>query len=156
MYGFPTLKTLFAGLACLPCLELHPSGTIVWRPSKTYKTSLKSHFRKDSVWTALRQSIGGDSTAYSMSMSVRSGDVLALLRAVRTFYERRAIPHQTQLRKDLISISITDYPDVKHYIAALEVIFNKLAALGDVIRIKCVDFTLSKVSPTNTLRSLVV
>ena len=77
--------------------------------------------------------IGGDSTAYSMSMSVKPGDVLSLLRAVRAFYERRAIPHQTQLRKELIRISISDYPDVKHYIAALELIFNKLAALGDVI-----------------------
>ena len=68
-----------------------------------------------------------------MSMSVRGGDVLALLRAVRAFYERRAIPHQTQLRKDLIRISVADYPDVKHYIAALGLIFNKLAALGDII-----------------------
>ena len=88
---------------------------------------------KNAAWTALRQAIGGDSTAYAMSMSVRGGDVLALLRAVRAFYERRAIPHQTQLRKDLIRISVADYPDVKHYIAALELIFNKLAALGDVI-----------------------
>ena len=56
-----------------------------------------------------------------------------LLRAVRSFYERRAIPHQTQLRKELNRISVSDYPDVKHYIAALELIFNKLAALGDVI-----------------------
>ena len=37
------------------------------------------------------------------------------------------------VRKDLIRISVADYPDVKHYIAALELIFNKLAALGDVI-----------------------
>ena len=88
---------------------------------------------KNAAWTALRQAIGGDSTAYSMSMSVKPGDVLSLLRAVRAFYERRAIPHQTQLRKELIRISISDYPDVKHYIAALELIFNKLAALGDVI-----------------------
>ena len=87
---------------------------------------------KDAAWTALRQSIGGDSTAYSMSMSVQSGDVLALLRAVRAFYERRVIPHQTQLRKELIRITVTDCPDVKHYVAALEHIFNKLAALGDV------------------------
>ena len=87
----------------------------------------------NAAWTALRQSIGGDSTAYSMSMSVKGGDVLALLRAVRSFYERRAIPHQTQLRKELNRISVSDYPDVKHYIAALELIFNKLAALGDVI-----------------------
>ena len=52
----------------------------------------------DAAWTALRQAIGGDDTAYSMSMSVKGGDVIALLRAVRSFYERRAIPHQTQLR----------------------------------------------------------
>ena len=87
----------------------------------------------DAAWTALRQAIGGDDTAYSMSMSVKGGDVIALLRAVRSFYERRAIPHQTQLRKELNRISVSDYPDVKHYIAALELIFNKLAALGDVI-----------------------
>ena len=87
----------------------------------------------DAAWTALRQAIGGDDTAYSMSMSVKGGDVLSLLRAVRSFYERRAIPHQTHLRRELIKISVTDYPDVKHYIAALELIFNKLAALGDVI-----------------------
>ena len=87
----------------------------------------------NAAWTALRQAIGGDSTAYSMSMSVKGGDVLSLLRAIRSFYERRAIPHQTQLRKELIRISVSDYPDVKHYIAALELIFNKLAALGDVI-----------------------
>ena len=36
---------------------------------------------KNAAWTALRQAIGGDSTAYAMSMSVRGGDVLALLRA---------------------------------------------------------------------------
>ena len=53
---------------------------------------------KNAAWTALRQAIGGDSTAYAMSMSVPSGDVLALLRAIRSFYERRAIPHQTQFR----------------------------------------------------------
>ena len=87
----------------------------------------------NAAWTALRQAIGGDSTAYSMSMSVKGGDVLSLLCAIRSFYERRAIPHQTQLRKELIRISVSDYPDVKHYIAALELIFNKLAALGDVI-----------------------
>ena len=87
----------------------------------------------DAAWTALRQAIGGDDTAYSMSMSVKKGDVLSLLRAVRSFYERRAIPHQTQLRKELIKISVSDYPDVKHYIAALELIFNKLAALDDVV-----------------------
>ena len=90
----------------------------------------------NAAWTALRQAIGGDSTAYSMSMSVKGGDVLSLLRAIRSFYERRAIPHQTQLRKELIRISVSDYPDVKHYIAALELIFNKLAALGTLFLIK--------------------
>ena len=51
----------------------------------------------NAAWTALRQAIGSDSTAYAMSMSVKSGDVISLLRAIRAFYERRAIPHQTQL-----------------------------------------------------------
>ena len=86
-------------------------------------------------------------------MSVKSGDVISLLRAIRAFYERRAIPHQTQLRKELIRITVADYPDVKHYIAALELIFNKLAALGDVIPDQVRRFHLLKGSQTSIIRS---
>ena len=85
----------------------------------------------NAAWTALRRSVGSDQAAYARSMSVNSGDVIALLRSLRTFYERRAVPLLTQLRKDLIRVNISDYPDFKHYTAALELIFAKLAALGD-------------------------
>ena len=83
------------------------------------------------AWTALRRSVGADATAYARSMAIKPGDVLALLRSLRAFYERRAVPLLTQLRKDLIRINISDYPDFKHYTSALELIFTKLAALGD-------------------------
>ena len=87
----------------------------------------------NAAWTALRRSVGSDQAAYASSMSVASGDVLALLRSLRAFYERRAVPLLTQLRKDLIKVNISDYPDFKHYVAALELIFSKLAAPGDIV-----------------------
>ena len=74
-----------------------------------------------------------DSTAFFRTMSLRTGDVLALLRSLRSFYERRSIPFQTQLRKDLIKMALSDYPDWKHYVAAMDVIFTKLAALGELV-----------------------
>ena len=66
-------------------------------------------------------------------MAERTGDVLALLRSLRSFYERRSIPVQTQLRKDLIKMTLAEFPDWKHYVATLDTIFTKLAALGEIV-----------------------
>ena len=92
-------------------------------------------WQTNTAWSALRRSIGMDSTAFFRTMSLRTGDVLALLRSLRSFYERRSIPFQTQLRKDLIKMALFDYPDWKHYVAAMDVIFTKLAALGELVRV---------------------
>ena len=90
-------------------------------------------WQTNTAWSALRRSFGMDSTAFFRTMSLRTGDVLALLRSLRSFYERRSIPVQTQLRKDLIKMTLSDYPDWKHYVAAMDVIFTKLAALGELV-----------------------
>ena len=49
-------------------------------------------WQTNTAWSALRRSIGMDSTAFFRTMSLRTGDVLALLRSLRSFYERRSIP----------------------------------------------------------------
>ena len=87
----------------------------------------------NTAWSAIRRAIGTDSVAFARTMSLRTGDVLALLRSLRAFYGRRAVPLLTQLRKDLIKTSLSDFPEWKHYVSALDIIFMKLAALGEVV-----------------------
>ena len=87
-------------------------------------------WQTNTAWSALRRSIGMDSTAFFRTMSLRTGDVLALLRSLRAFYERRSVPFQTQLRKDLLKMTLSDYPDWKRYVAAMDIIFTKLRLGG--------------------------
>ena len=71
-------------------------------------------WQTNTAWTALRRAIGPDSTAFSRTLALRTGDVLALLRALRSFYERRSVSVQTQLRKDLMKLSLAEFPDWKN------------------------------------------
>ena len=91
------------------------------------------NWQTNTAWAALRRSIGPDTAAFSRTMALRTGDVLALLRSLRSFYERRSVPVQTQLRKDLIKMTLAEFADWKHYVTALDTIFAKLAALGDIV-----------------------
>ena len=77
--------------------------------------------------------MAADTAVFTRTMALRSGDVLGLLRSVRSFYERRSVTLQTQLRKDLIRTVISDFSDLRHYVSALDLIFTKLAALGDFV-----------------------
>ena len=87
----------------------------------------------NTAWSALRRSMAADTAVFTRTMALRSGDVLGLLRSVRSFYERRSVTLQTQLRKDLIRTVISDFSDLRHYVSALDLIFTKLAALGDFV-----------------------
>ena len=85
------------------------------------------------AWQAIRRSIATEPVAIARTASVRSGDVVAFLRSLRSFYERRSVSQLTQLRRDLNKINISDYPTLKHYVAGLDSIFTRLSSLGDVV-----------------------
>ena len=85
------------------------------------------------TWTALRSSIGPETTAYATLASVEPGDSLGLLRILRANYERKSTPFRHQLLSDMASTALADFVDVRQYVAALDVFFTKLSKLNHVI-----------------------
>ena len=85
------------------------------------------------AWSALTKTIGSDTTAYSRTLSIPTGDVKALLRSLRTYFEASSVPHQHRLLTLLRKTNMADYPDLKAYVAQLETIFARLAKIGHVV-----------------------
>ena len=62
------------------------------------------------IWTALKNSIGEETTAYARTLAVESGDSLALLRSLRIYnYERNTVPFRHQLMAEMAKTVRADY-----------------------------------------------
>ena len=85
------------------------------------------------IWTALKNSIGEETTAYARTLAVESGDSLALLRSLRIYYERNTVPFRHQLMAEMAKTVLADYAGFKQYVAALETSFTRLAKMGHVV-----------------------
>ena len=85
------------------------------------------------TWTALRASIGSETTAYATLATVEPGDSLGLLRILRANYERKSTPFRHQLLSDMANTVQADFVGVRQYVAALDVYFTRLSKLNHVI-----------------------
>ena len=85
------------------------------------------------AWSALKKSIGPDTSAYALTLTVTMGDVTALLRVIRKNYEKSSVAEQHRLLSQLRRTNQADHKTVKSYVSALETLFVKLAKIGKVL-----------------------
>ena len=85
------------------------------------------------AWSALKKSIGPDTSAYALTLTVTMGDVTALLRVIRKNYEKSSVAEQHRLLSQLRRTNQADHKTIKSYVSALETLFVKLAKIGKVL-----------------------
>ena len=85
------------------------------------------------AWSAITKTIGPDTAAYARTLAITTGDVRALLRSLRVYFESSSVPHQHRLLSLLRKTNMADFPDLKAYVAQLETIFARLAKIGHVV-----------------------
>ena len=121
-----------AGLFPLFRISAFPRDVMATRADLDMCAAIPEAF-KGLAWTALKASIGPDTAAYAALMSVEPGDVLGLLRTMRSNFERKSTPYRHQLLSKLARTNLADYPGIRQYVAALDTFFNKLAKLNHVV-----------------------
>ena len=92
----------------------------------------------------VRSSLPANGPAQAKTLSIRAGDLKTLLRTIRTFYECNSINEQHSILTKLSNTSMTDFPDLRSYVASLDANFARLAKMGNPQRDDTKRFFLLK------------
>ena len=121
-----------AGLFSIYRLSAYPSDVLAAMADRANYVRIPPEIMR-LTWTALRASIGSETTAYATLATVEPGDLLGLLRILRANYERKSTPFRHQLLSDMANTVQADFVGVRQYVAALDVYFTRLSKLNHVI-----------------------
>ena len=66
----------------------------------------------------VKASIGPDTAAYAALMAVEPGDIMGLLRTMRSNFERKSTPFRHQLLAELARTNLVDFPGIRQYVSS--------------------------------------